>query len=82
MKTNGTTSAGTSVGNTPAPDEARQACRHAPEGGATIAELSAGAGWQTHSVRGAMAGALKKHGHAIVSEKLDGVRRYRIEPTA
>ncbi|MCB1372019.1 MAG: DUF3489 domain-containing protein, partial [Rhodobacteraceae bacterium] len=31
-----------------------------------------------HSVRGAMAGALKKKGHVISSEKQEGVRRYRI----
>jgi hypothetical protein len=34
-------------------------------------------GWQQHSVRGAMAGALKKRGLSINSEKTDGVRRYR-----
>jgi hypothetical protein len=34
-------------------------------------------GWQQHSVRGALAGALKKRGLAITSEKVDGVRRYR-----
>lgn len=46
------------------------------EGGSTIAEMSAATGWQQHSVRGAMAGALKKRGLAITSEKVDGVRRY------
>jgi hypothetical protein len=30
-----------------------------------IAELSAGAGWQTHSVQGAMAGASNKRGHTM-----------------
>jgi hypothetical protein len=35
-------------------------------------------GWQQHSVRGALAGALKKRGHTINSDKVDGVRRYRI----
>jgi len=47
--------------------------------GATLAELVSATGWQKHSVRGALAGALKKKGHAIVSEKSDGERRYRIE---
>jgi hypothetical protein len=47
--------------------------------GATLAELVSVTGWQKHSVRGALAGALKKKGHAIVSEKSDGERRYRIE---
>jgi len=48
-----------------------------PEG-ATVAELSSATKWQTHSVRGALAGALKKKGHVITSEVTDGVRRYRI----
>lgn len=48
------------------------------ERGATIAEMVAATGWQQHSVRGAMAGALKKkRGLAITSDKVDGVRRYR-----
>lgn len=47
--------------------------------GASIAEMTKATGWQQHSVRGAMAGAMKKRGHAIASEKVDGTRRYRIE---
>ncbi|MCK0127513.1 DUF3489 domain-containing protein [Erythrobacter sp. F6033] len=47
--------------------------------GATIAEMMKATGWQQHSVRGAMAGALKKRGLTITSEKVDGVRRYRAE---
>lgn len=50
--------------------------------GATIADLTKATGWQPHSVRGAMAGALKKRGNAITSEKKDGTRRYRIEASA
>ena len=46
--------------------------------GATIAELAAATAWQTHSVRGALAGTLKKKGHVISSDVVDGVRRYRI----
>lgn len=46
------------------------------EGGATIAGMMAVTGWQQHSVRGAMAGALKKRGLAITSDKIDGLRRY------
>lgn len=45
--------------------------------GTTIAETMAATGWQQHSVRGAMAGALKKRGLIITTEKTDGVRRYR-----
>jgi hypothetical protein len=46
------------------------------KGGASIAEIMAATGWQQHSVRGAMAGALKKRGLVIISEKTDGLRRY------
>jgi hypothetical protein len=46
--------------------------------GATIAEMMKATGWQQHSVRGALAGAMKKRGHAIVSDKVDDTRRYRI----
>ena len=52
------------------------------QGGATIADLMAATSWQAHSVRGAMAGALRKRGHAITSEKVDGVRRYHIAGVA
>ncbi len=48
-------------------------------GGATLLELQAATGWQVHSVRGAMAGALRKKGYSIASEKPEGgLRRYRI----
>lgn len=50
----------------------------APQG-ATIAELMAATGWQQHTVRGALAGALKKRGLTITSDKPDGVRHYRAE---
>lgn len=50
--------------------------------GAAIADMTAATGWQQHSVRGALAGALKKRGHAITSEKRDGVRVYRIGSAA
>ena len=49
----------------------------ARDGGATIAELSEATGWKTHSVRGALAGALRKKGVEVTSEVTDGVRRYR-----
>jgi hypothetical protein len=55
-----------------------------PEG-ATVEALSAATGWQIHSVRGAMSGALKKkHGFTILSEKRGDRRTYRIptEPVA
>ena len=48
--------------------------------GATIEELQAATGWQQHSVRGFLAGAVtKKLGLTVLSEKPDaGPRRYRI----
>jgi hypothetical protein len=48
--------------------------------GATIAEVVEATGWQPHTVRGALAGALKKRlGLTIVSEKLEGRgRAYRL----
>lgn len=51
-----------------------------PEG-ATIADMMAVSGWQPHSVRGAIAGSLKKRGLAITSAKDDGERRYRCKPS-
>jgi len=51
-----------------------------PEG-ATIAQVVEATGWQPHTVRGALAGALKKRlGLAITSEKVDGERVYRLPP--
>jgi hypothetical protein len=47
--------------------------------GASILELSTAINWQSHSVRGALAGTLKKKGHSISSEIVDGTRRYRIQ---
>jgi hypothetical protein len=51
--------------------------------GATIEELQAATGWQQHSVRGFLAGAVKKKlGRTLLSEKPDvGPRRYRISDT-
>lgn len=48
--------------------------------GATIAEIVATTGWQPHTVRGAMAGALKKKlGLIVTSEKVEGRGRvYRL----
>lgn len=50
--------------------------------GASVGELSAAISWQTHSVRGFLAGTVKKKlGFVLSSSKSeDGVRRYRIEP--
>jgi transglutaminase/protease-like cytokinesis protein 3 len=49
--------------------------------GATLTEIMDKMGWQKHTVRGFMAGAMKKAGHAVESFKSDkGERTYRINP--
>jgi hypothetical protein len=45
--------------------------------GATLGDLVAATGWLPHTTRAALTG-LRKKGHALTSDKLDGVRRYRI----
>ena len=41
--------------------------------GATIEEIAAATGWQTHTVRGAMSSALKKKlGLEVTSQKIEG----------
>ena len=51
-----------------------------PEG-ATIAAMMDASGWQAHSVRGVLSGALKKKlGLAVVSETTAAGRVYRIVP--
>lgn len=51
--------------------------------GTTIEAMMAATGWQAHSVRGAMSGSIKKAlGIAVISEKVDGARTYRIEVAA
>lgn len=51
--------------------------------GATIDEIAVAAGWQPHTVRGAIAGALKKRlGLTVTSQTFDGRGRvYRIRHT-
>jgi hypothetical protein len=47
--------------------------------GATLSEIMDQMGWQKHTVRGFMAGAMKKAGHTVESFKSDkGERTYRI----
>jgi len=48
-------------------------------GGASLRQLQKATGWQPHSVRGFLSGALKKMGLRIESAKLqDGQRTYRV----
>ena len=49
------------------------------KGGATLEEIMTTMGWQKHTVRGFMAGAMKKAGHEVESFKPEGGERtYRI----
>lgn len=51
--------------------------------GATLSQMTDATGWQKHSVRGAMSGAIgKKRGLTITSTKTDDVRIYRIAEQA
>jgi len=48
--------------------------------GATVAEMMKATEWQAHTVRGFMAGALKKKGHEVSSEvDWNGDRHYHIK---
>jgi hypothetical protein len=50
------------------------------EQGATISEIMSTMGWQKHTVRGFMAGAMKKAGYTVESFKPEGGERtYRIQ---
>ncbi|ODN68457.1 hypothetical protein A6302_04237 [Methylobrevis pamukkalensis] len=54
----------------------------APDG-ATIEEIMAATGWQSHTVRGAVAGALKKKlGLEVTSEKVENRGRVYKLPAA
>lgn len=49
-------------------------------GGVDVASLSEATGWQAHSVRGAIAGHIKKKlGLTVATQKVDGRTLYRIE---
>lgn len=50
--------------------------------GASMAEMIAATGWQAHSVRGAMAGAVKRKGHGVISFKESDARRWRLAKAA
>ncbi len=45
--------------------------------GATLDQMVKTTGWLPHTTRAALTG-LKKKGHVVASEKLDGVRTYSI----
>lgn len=45
--------------------------------GATLEQMVAATGWLSHTTRAALTG-LKKKGHAVTSDKVNGVRTYRV----
>ena len=45
--------------------------------GATLDQMVIATGWLPHTARAALTG-LKKKGHVVTSEKLDGLRTYRV----
>ena len=48
--------------------------------GASLEEMSTLANWRPHSTR-AFLTSLKKKGYVVDSDKINGIRRYRIVPT-
>lgn len=51
------------------------------ENGATLEELTTATGWLVNSVRGALSTYAKKHPeYSLISEKMQGVRTYRLSP--
>ena len=51
------------------------------DSGATIDEMVTLTGWLPHTTRAALTG-LRKKGHVITSDKIDGVRTYRAAAAA
>ena len=53
----------------------------ARDGGATLDQMVAATGWQPHTTRAALTGFRKK-GHAVSSDKANGLRVYRLTQAA
>jgi len=49
--------------------------------GATLEDIVSATGWLPHTTRAALTG-LKKKGHSLSSEKINGVRRYHVAGAA
>ncbi len=47
------------------------------EGGATLEELTSATGWLPHTLRAAITG-LRKRGHDLQCQRIDGVSRYMV----
>lgn len=64
----------------PSKNEAVLALLRRPEG-ATLEQMVEATRWQAHTTRAVLTG-FKKKGHSITSEKVDGVRTYRVASAA
>src|SRR5438046_9143273 len=81
-------SASTKTSKAPSPRSAKPPSKHdtllkllRQEKGTTLDALVKSSGWQKHSIRGFLAGTVrKKLKLPLISEKIDGVRIYRIGP--
>ena len=51
------------------------------DNGVTTTELTSALNWLPHTTRAALTG-LRKKGHAVISEKVNGETRYRIQRAA
>lgn len=51
------------------------------DAGASLEEMSILTNWLTHSTRAFLTG-LKKKGYGVTNDKIDGVRRYKIDQAA
>lgn len=72
-----TTTAQVAVNDRPAPRTELLLSLLGRDSGATLDQMMQATGWQPHSTRAALTG-LRKKGHALSSEKVDGVRIYRL----
>lgn len=76
--TNGKTKANTAITAKTTPTKQQQVINLLTrDGGATLEAVSTTVGWQPHSTRAFMT-SLKKKGYVLESEKIAGVRHYRI----
>ena len=65
----------------PGSEQARLIAMLQSPGGATIAAMMDATGWQQHSVRGFLAGVVRKRLKLLSSKKVDGNRVYQIAGT-
>lgn len=81
---NGTSTAAnaktTTAAKSPTKNDAVLALLKRPEG-ATLEQMVAATGWLPHTTRAVLTG-FKKKGNVLISEKVDGVRTYRIATSA